>query len=182
MALLLPGGDPKKKMETAELPVATDSLAFAKKQMDKYWALTHEGTKPFDASDKTVKAATNPELQKAVKYLEGHINKYREAADALHAQKKAANPEFPGLSARDLDAVTEGKGAEYLKHVQEYNRYRKMTNKGKTALGEKDMRSQLIGPSSFGGPSTSQELLYYNPEAGASTLVKRSSNIPMVTR
>lgn len=165
MALLLPNNPP---------PV--DSLDYASKTIDRYSLDRYGKPKVYDAS----KVKVGADLGKSVQFLEGYINKYREAADALHAQKKGSNTDFPGLTARELDEITEGKGADYLKAVGLYNKYRKMTNKGATALGEKDIKSKLIGPSSFGGATTATEVQYYNPDAGASTLVRRSQ-IPLAT-
>lgn len=191
MALLLPGDDSKKKSTSKSLKLITplapvtpsvDSLEFAKGQIDKYTKLANG--KPFDASNPNIPASRNKDLHAAVKYLTGHITKYQKEADELHARKLSEQSEesrgnYPGLTAQDLDEVTEGKGKEYLEHVKTYSKYRDLTNKGKTALEEKAPKSVTIGPSSFGPSSTEGTIDYYNPDKGAATLKKRTQ-IPIV--
>lgn len=102
---------------------------------------------------------------KAVQMLAKKAAEYKKIYDAGFADLKKLDPTKTELTEAELNKLTNGKGAEALKYINLWTKYRNATTRPEIPLDQK----QVPVPS-FGGDGKGGTRYTYSPDKGAATL------------
>lgn len=178
MAKLSMSQDPSKKKAVApklkmEQKPSIDSVRATKKLLE---SPTYKGKN----IDPTV-AGTNKRLKRLVaEHVAPMVMEHKGKADSTYNYNKAKNPAYEGVSSRELDKVTGGKGKQMIEANETYQEYRKVASplKHPSLKGTPMVEKEKYVPKMDGGKG-GKEKLYVPDERMAKSPAKKSTALKM---
>lgn len=177
MAKLSMSQDPSKKKAVApklkmEQKPSIDSVRATKKLLE---SSTYKGKN----IDPTV-AGTNKRLKRLVaEHVAPMVMEHKEKADSTYNYNKAKNPDYEGVSSRELDKVTGGKGKQMIEANETYQAYRKVASPLKHPSLKGTPQAEKAAPASQLGSGGGKEKLYVPDERMAKSPAKKSAALKM---
>lgn len=151
--------EPEQKLMKTPLRIepkgpSIDSVRAAKKLMDSpmYKGKTIDPTQP----------GTNKRLKRLMaEHVVPMVQKNKPVADSIYSANKLKNPDYEGVSAKELDPHTKGEGKQTIESNEVYQTYRKIASPKKlpTLKGTPQVQKEKAVPK-FDGGKGGKETLY----------------------
>lgn len=177
MAPLSMKQDPKKNppAKTQAKPVSVkltmvkqpvDSLKLANDEIDQFKGKKIDPTKASDKNKRMLRLMSS--------HVIPEIHKHKEKADSVYSYNKAKDPNYPGVSAKELDKVTKNEGKKFISYAKTYSKYRDVTDVVPSLKGT-PMSMKEKPQSRFGGTNDNSKEDLYVPDMRMSTPKKKAA-------
>ena len=166
--------DPKKNAlklpstKVAQEPI--DSLKWSRDVVDKYKRMNLKADP---------KRGVPLDLSQATTYVRSKVDPHRPGLDSLYNVNKAKDPNYKGVSAKEADAITGGKGKSVIAHTKVERDYRGMANKtDDVRYTDTPIEKRKKPQPKFGGTGDYSEEELYVPDPMMSKAAKIKLALP----